>query len=152
MGMRMTTEEFNRLFAKNPDLADQRIVVPKKRIRVLETAFNTHWVWAGGKTEDWETDYKFDLPESGMEFDFAMLDIRIGVEVNGGQNRGGESGHGNWYGLERDAVKQNQAHYKGWQLFVFTTSMVNHLHIKPFYEYVKQRREDFYENIGRNAP
>ena len=127
-------------------------VMKRKRERGLERTFMTYWKWAGGGDDDWETDYKFDLPNSKMEYDFAMPALRIAVEVNGGQNRGGKSGHGNWEGLERDAVKINRSLVLGWRLWILTTSMVNPRWVGEVYQYVKEQREAAHGHNGSHLP
>jgi hypothetical protein len=89
---------------------------------------------------EWVRNHRFDLPDSGLEFDFCLPDLKIAIEVNGGQGRGNESGHGSWTGLERDARKQNAAVLKGWTLFWLPTSMVNSEHVQPIIDYIINRR------------
>jgi hypothetical protein len=60
-----------------------------------------------------------------FELDLAIPRLKTGVEINGGQFRGGRSGHGSPTGLERDAKKINQAIRLGWSIFVVTTSMAD---------------------------
>lgn len=89
---------------------------------------------------EWTRNHKFDQPDSGMEFDFCLPELKIAIEVNGGQGRGNESGHSSWTGLERDARKQNAAVRKGWTLFWLTTSMVNADHVQPIVEFILARQ------------
>lgn len=116
----------------------------KKLVRAqnstLENKFLDLWTLAGGKVEDWKRNLRFDLPESRMELDFAMPELKIAVEVNGGQGKGSESGHGNWKGLERDAKKQNRCVSKGWTLFWLTTSTVTLDEINRIMAEVKGRK------------
>lgn len=89
----------------------------------LEEKFAALWNLCGGPM-DYRRNYKFDLPDSGMEFDFAWPSLRFAVEVNGGQYAAGKSGHGSVRGLERDAKKILAAARRGWRLVVLPTSMV----------------------------
>jgi len=68
------------------------------------------------------------LAKAGLndfQLDLAIPDLKIGVEVNGGQYAGRRSGHGSISGLERDAKKTNQAIMLGWRVFVITSTMAN---------------------------
>lgn len=106
----------------------------------LEKKFIAFWNLIegdGGYTRN----FRFDLPDSRMELDFAWPELKIAIEINGGQSLGKQSGHGNWNGLERDAVKQNQCIYKGWTLFWVTTSMMNKQHLSPIAQYIATIRK-----------
>jgi hypothetical protein len=112
-----------------------------ERVR-LESKFRLVAIGCGydlGVEFEWARNYKFDLPDSGMEFDFCLPDLMVAIEVNGGQGRGNESGHSSWTGLERDARKQNAAVLKGWTLFWLPTSMVNAEHVQPIIDYIIRR-------------
>lgn len=55
-------------------------------------------------------------------YDFAWIDKRIAVEINGSIWQKG--GHNTGEGLIRDYDKLNQAQLQGWQVYVFTTQQV----------------------------
>jgi len=145
MPFRMSDEEFAN-FQKVSGLDDVTVAAMKKssrkRNRTLENKFDTLWKHCGGADVEWVKDYQFDLPHSKMEMDRALPDLRIGIELQGGQNLGGKSGHANWYGLERDATKINRCVIIGWTLFQLTTSMVKPEHIDPIVEYINQKLQE----------
>ncbi len=74
----------------------------------------------------------FNLPEPIREhkfhatrkwrFDFAWVDRKIAVEVEGGTFSGGRHVRGS--GFEKDAEKYNQAAAEGWRVFRFTSGMI----------------------------
>ena len=70
------------------------------------------------------------------QIDFAYPDLRIGIEVNGGQFA--KSGHSSPKGLERDAMKNNQAIRLGWRIFVLPTSLVTPDYLSQIAEFIKK--------------
>lgn len=120
----------------------------RKRNRTLENAFDTLWRQCGGLDVPWVKDYKFNLPNSGMELDRALPHLKIGIEIDGGQ--GQKSGHSNWEGLERDAKKINQCTFTQWQLFKLTTSMMTHEHVQPIVEYINSKVREYENNVRKD--
>lgn len=150
MAIRMTDAEFERL-ASLGDVDGVTIAAMKKsgrkRNRTLENKFDTLWKHCGGVDANWQTDYKFDLPDSGMEIDRAIPDLKIGIEIDGGQSMK-KGGHSNWNGVHRDAVKTNRCIILGWTLFRLTTSTMSPEFIKPIVEYINgkvKEREKYVE-------
>lgn len=123
-------------FTSNP-VTNQAV---DKKPSSLEKRFINIWELIGGDSS-YQRNFRFDLPDSRMELDFAWLDLHVGIEINGGQSLGKQSGHGNWNGLERDAIKQNRCVYKGWTLFWLTTSMMNKEHLEPIAQYIEVRKQ-----------
>jgi hypothetical protein len=79
------------------------------------------------------------LDASGLndfQIDFAYPDVKIGIEVNGGQFA--KSGHSSPAGLERDAKKNNQANILGWRIFVLPVSLVTPDYISQIAEFIKK--------------
>lgn len=62
----------------------------------------------------------------GWRFDFAWLDERVAVEVEGGVYQGGRHTQGR--GASRDAIKYNEAAIRGWIVLRFT---VEHIERQP---------------------
>jgi very-short-patch-repair endonuclease len=56
-------------------------------------------------------------------FDFAWVDRKIAVEIEGGTWSGGRHTRGK--GFEEDCRKYNAATFHGWQVYRFTSSQVN---------------------------
>jgi very-short-patch-repair endonuclease len=107
----------------------------------LEAAFQTRYIQLGGVGE-WARHYRF-LADSGYQLDFAMPDLRIGVEINGGQWQ--ISGHSSGRGLHRDADKQNRALVAGWSIFWLTTDMLDAhgdpVHVQRVVDVVRRKSE-----------
>lgn len=56
-------------------------------------------------------------------FDFAWLEERLAVEIEGGTRSNGR--HSRHAGFTEDCVKYNYATANGWRVFRFTSEMVN---------------------------
>jgi very-short-patch-repair endonuclease len=69
-----------------------------------------------------ERNFKF-LPERKLELDFAWVDLKIAVEVQGSTWRKG--GHNTGAGLKRDYEKLNLAQMCGWVVLQYGTDEVN---------------------------
>jgi hypothetical protein len=79
------------------------------------------------------------LEDAGLndfQTDFAYPDLKIGIEVNGGQFV--KSGHSSPSGLARDAKKINQAIFLNWRIFVLPTSLVTPDYISQIAEFIKK--------------
>jgi len=68
-----------------------------------------------------EREYRFD-PVRKWRFDFALLEERIAIEVEGGTWQGGRHTRGT--GFEADCEKYNSAVLQGWRLLRFTPKMI----------------------------
>lgn len=55
-------------------------------------------------------------------FDFAYIDSKIAIEVEGGQWSGGR--HTRGAGYEEDTIKYNEATLLGWKVYRFTGDMI----------------------------
>ena len=84
-------------------------------------------------TQNFETclqEHKFDKKRK-FKFDYAIPELKIAIEVNGGQwiagggrhNRGGKS-------YQNDLRKLNLAHSQGWRVFQYTYEMLATLEYK----------------------
>lgn len=69
-------------------------------------------------------EFKFH-PDRRWRFDFAYLEIKLAIEVEGGTWSGGR--HTRAYGFEGDCVKYNEALLAGWRVLRFTSKMVTDL-------------------------
>src|SRR3990167_655754 len=69
----------------------------------------------------WKREYRFD-PVRMWRIDFAWPQIRLAVEVDGGNWSGGR--HVRGAGFAKDAEKQNAMTLAGWRLLRYTTEMV----------------------------
>jgi very-short-patch-repair endonuclease len=67
-------------------------------------------------------EYEFAKPERKFRFDLAFLDVKLAVEVHGGEFAGGRHTRGK--GLSRDCEKNNLAIRKGWRVLAYTGSQV----------------------------
>lgn len=160
--MNITPEQVEKMLRSNPDLSLSQAmeeltektqaekVYDEAKKENLELTFETYYhqleISQMRRTKQlnlikWTRNYRFD-PEGRMEIDFSVPELKVGIEINGGQGAE-KSGHSNWNGLERDAVKQNRVTLLGWKLFWLTTSMlrksVSLAHIQPIFEYLHPR-------------
>lgn len=60
------------------------------------------------------------LPPRRFLFDFAWVEQRIAVEINGGTWAKGKTGHNSGSGLQADMTKLNCAALAGWVVLVYT--------------------------------
>lgn len=63
-------------------------------------------------------------PVRRWRFDFALLDHKIGIEVEGGIWLGAKGGHTSGTGYTKDLEKYNEASQLGWKLLRFTPQQV----------------------------
>lgn len=66
-------------------------------------------------------EYKF-LPDRRFRFDFASVDSRVGIEINGGNWTRGR--HTNPRALQSEYEKLNLATLNGWRVFVLSPEMI----------------------------
>lgn len=86
----------------------------------LELTFK-HQLKAVGLGDVWKCQHKFHS-ERKWAFDFAYVDKKLAIEVEGGTHTGGR--HVTGTGYEADCEKYNEAAALGWTLFRFTSRMV----------------------------
>ena len=89
----------------------------------LEETFLLH-IKAEGLPEP-EREYRFH-PVRRWRFDFAWLDVKLAVEIEGGVYSGGR--HTRGAGFENDAEKYNEAGLFGWTVLRFTKSGIDSLY------------------------
>jgi very-short-patch-repair endonuclease len=70
----------------------------------------------------YKKDYRFH-PTRKWRFDFAFLDIKIAVEIEGGTYINGRHTRGKGY--RNDCEKYNAAAVLGWTVLRYTTDMIN---------------------------
>ena len=74
--------------------------------------------------------------------DFAIPEIKVMIEIDGGQWKKDAKAHGYGRGAERDAVKQNAAILAGWRVFRFVPSMMTRktivAHMMPIIELARR--------------
>jgi len=70
-------------------------------------------------------EYKFAAPERQYRADFAFLEARIIVEVDGGVWRQGGGAHSHPTNILRDMERTNEASIRGWRLMRFTPEELN---------------------------
>ncbi|MCR4297554.1 MAG: endonuclease domain-containing protein [Gallionella sp.] len=75
------------------------------------------------KAPAWVSEYRF-MPERRYRADFAFLEARLLVEVEGGQWVAGGGRHNRGDGYSKDIEKYNEMTIQGWRLLRVTTGMV----------------------------
>jgi very-short-patch-repair endonuclease len=71
---------------------------------------------------DFATQYKA-IPNRRYRFDFAHLDSKVAIEIQGGIWV--KSGHTTGKGLQNSYAKLNLASYHGWKVFQLSSDMIN---------------------------
>lgn len=105
----------NRTPAELEKLSAQRLINVNK--------FLDHWKHACGP-DVLLTEYIFD-PVRDWRMDFAIPQIKVMIELDGGTWSRGKSGHNSGTGIRRDHEKQNAAVMAGWRPFRFTSDMLS---------------------------
>lgn len=114
---------------ENPTPFNQQLV--KAHRTKLQDAFYYGWIACGGAPNFWQQEYQF-ADGRRYRFDFANIERKVAVEVNGGQ--WAKSGHTSGKGVQRDAEKLNLAQSLDWTVFVLTTSMLHKRHYREHIE------------------
>ncbi len=103
-------------------LAQQILKEQKKAVREhLELEFKMQ-LKAVGLRDGWVCEYEFH-PERKWRFDFAWLDKKLAIEVDGGTTYG-KSRHSKGDGYDNDCDKRNTAQAMGWIVFNFSSRMI----------------------------
>ena len=104
----------------------------------LERAFAGFWVRFGGDATLLTEQYPFRR----WQFDFAILPLKIAIEIDGGTWTKGKSSHSWGPGIRRQTLKRNAAVLDGWRVLVFTSDMITNKeadeHITPLINLVKR--------------
>jgi very-short-patch-repair endonuclease len=100
---------------------------------------------ASARRIHWEETFLFQIRAEGLpapavqlpfhssrkwRLDFAWIDYKIAVEVDGGTKSRGR--HVRHEGFEGDCFKRNEATARGWRIFNFTSDMVKSGHALGF--------------------
>lgn len=88
----------------------------------LEDAFEVRWKQLG--LPPLVKEHQFH-PTRKWRFDFAILDRKIAIEIDGGTNSRKTTRHTSGEGYRGDCVKLNEAARLGWACYRFTSDMVN---------------------------
>jgi very-short-patch-repair endonuclease len=80
-------------------------------------------------------DYRKGIPGRKLEIDFAFVEERVGVELQGGIYA--HMGHSTGTGIQRDYDKQNLAQLEGWILLQLSTNRLEDAP-GPFMDLVKR--------------
>lgn len=142
---------------QKPDKTNAQKLLQKLERERLQETFRGLWLQCGGSAEFWQAEVMFD-PDRRWRFDFANDDLKIAVEINGGQHGGGrevpkgyqrKTAHNSPEGLQRDAEKGNSAQYLGWNVIVFTTSMLDDAtHVDRLLKFAKERYERYCKAVS----
>lgn len=92
----------------------------KVKREALELTFK-HQLNAVGLGKGWKCQHQF-MPDRKFAIDFAMIDRKLAIEIEGGTWVNG--GHNRGKVFESNCEKYNELSKRGWTLFRFTTGMV----------------------------
>lgn len=87
----------------------------------LEDMFLAYWSMLEPGSTAPEPGYRFH-PERQWEFDFAWIDLKVAVEIEGGTHAGGR--HVRGAGYAKDCEKYNAAGLLGWTVLRYTSDMM----------------------------
>ena len=93
----------------------------------LEIAFKAAWSLADERSEFPLASEVVFYPGRRWRLDYAILELRLGIEIQGGTFIGG--GHSRGMGQNRDFEKQNAATALGWRVLFADTKMLAPKHI-----------------------
>lgn len=103
-------------------LATELLKQQKKAAREhLELTFKAHLISVGLRN-GWVCEYVFH-PTRKWRFDFAWVDMKLAIEVDGGTTYG-KSRHSKGDGFDNDCEKRNTAQAMGWTVFNFSSRMI----------------------------
>lgn len=88
----------------------------------LERSFMTRWLQLGDLSFPMHREYYFD-PRRKWQFDLAVPDVGVAIELEGGVYTGGRHTRGS--GFEKDCEKYNAAADRGWLVLRYTSRMLN---------------------------
>ena len=83
--------------------------------------------------KNFEEEYRFC--ERRWRFDFAFVEEKIALEIEGGIWKGSVGGHTSGTGYPKDCEKYNLAAANGWSVYRFTTEMVKNGKAVEFLSY-----------------
>jgi very-short-patch-repair endonuclease len=113
-------------YKKNPDprkqLSDAKQCAKKNSKKDLSNRFLEEWLKHGLPKP--EQEYQFH-PERKWRFDYAFVDEKLAIEIDGGAFVGG--GHGRAIQQAKDYEKQNMAVSYGWRVLRFNTHSLKDL-------------------------
>ena len=117
------------------DIIDPKKQILKEERRKNERWFETRWKLIDG--QPYEAEFRFH-PTRRWRADFAFIDAKVLVEVDGG-------GHKMYWKVYRnDVEKMNAALFLGWQVFRVTTDMVRAddvYFLEKLKVYINERKE-----------
>lgn len=106
------------------------------------TAHSNFWKWR--KLPQPIAEYKFH-PDRKWRFDFAWIEKKIALEVEGGiwQRKYGAGGHNRGSGMIRDMEKYNSATKLGWQIYRFSSDQMDQQKTHDFlFEVLRQKARE----------
>lgn len=132
----ITVAEYKRLIQETKKQAEA--AKKKEQAAALAAAFGTQWRRLGGG--ELTKEYKFH-PKRRWSFDWAAVDVKVAIEIEGGTWTSGRHTRGTGYA--KDCEKYNNAQFLGWVVFRFTVDMINKNpagHLGPVVEFIRERR------------
>ena len=138
----MNRESFRKLIAKAPKRPKTELekLRAKAKREKLENEFL--WLWKMYWGPNLKHQHKFHETRK-WTFDFAHLDTRVAVEIEGGTWVNGR--HNRGQGYADDCEKYNAATALGWKVFRLTSNMINESKITAIIETINNE-------LGRLEP
>lgn len=121
----MNRDELASILKENPDIGiDVSTSVISGDIDLAgsepEINFYTEWKRLGGC--DLEHNSVEPIPGRKYRLDFADIETKIGIEIQGGADY--TKGHALGHNYRRDCEKVNLSQINGWQVYLFTPQMI----------------------------
>lgn len=113
----------------------QRLQSKAKR-EALENKF--HFIWKALNGPELKRQHKFHDTRK-WTFDFAHVETRIAIEIEGGTWVNGR--HNRGQGYESDREKYNEANFDSWRVFCLTSKMITSDVVRRLIEAVIRDRE-----------
>lgn len=105
--------------AKKPRKTELQRLQAKAKREALENKF--HFMWKALNGPELKRQHKFHETRK-WTFDFAHVETRIAIEIEGGTWINGR--HNRGQGYENDREKYNEANFEYWRVFCLTSKMI----------------------------
>lgn len=121
----------------------------KKTVLSISDTFKIFWIMACKKNMFpisllLEKEFRF-FPKRRWRFDFAIPEIKVAIEIEGGVYTNGR--HTRGLGYEKDCEKYNTAILEGWKVFRITSNLCNNSTVQSIVDYCYSLKESYEKSI-----